>query len=157
VGKEILKALLDDGSFYVTIVRRKGGSSSQPFPESNRLREVDDIDYASVGSLKKAFAGHHAVVEALNPSGVVYQDKIVQAAVETESVRHIITPDFSGDYLNEHIHEIRIYDSKVEAHQVTKRLIQQRKSLHWTSILTGAFFDWGKSRIKCDFSLFAEC
>ncbi|OKL55440.1 hypothetical protein UA08_09298 [Talaromyces atroroseus] len=142
VGKEIVKALVDDGSFQVTIVKRIGGSSSHPFPESSRLREIGDIDYTSVSSLKKAFAGQHAVIEALNPSGVVHQDKIVQAAVETESVRHIITPDFSGDYLNEHIHEIRIYDSKVEAHHVTKRLIQQRKSLHWTAILTGSFFDW---------------
>ncbi|QKX57681.1 uncharacterized protein TRUGW13939_04799 [Talaromyces rugulosus] len=142
VGKEIVKALLDDGSFYVTIVRRIGGSSSRPFPESSRLREVGDVDYSSVNSLKKAFEGQHAVVEALNPSGVVHQDKIVQAAVETESVRHIITPDFSGNYLNEHIHELRIYDDKVEAHKVTKQLIQQRDSLHWTAILTGAFFDW---------------
>lgn len=143
MGEEIVKALLDDGSFFITVVRRLTGNSSMSFPESSHLREVCDVDYSSVNSLKKAFTGQHAIIEAFNPNGAVHQDTIVQAAVETESIRHIITPDFSGDYLNEHIHEIRIYDGKLKGHRVMKQLIQQRKSLHWTAILTGAFFDWG--------------
>ncbi|PYH88314.1 NAD(P)-binding protein [Aspergillus ellipticus CBS 707.79] len=144
VGREIIKALLTtDPPFNVTAARRQNPSTSSPwpFPPNTRLKEVT-VDYASVTSLKQTFINQHAVIEAFNPSMAIYQDRIVQAAVETNTIKHIITPDFSSDTFSKVNKELLIFEPKIKAQTALESLIQQRSDLHWTAIIAGPFFDW---------------
>jgi len=96
----------------VTVARR--GTSSLLSTGDTAFKTVN-VDYQSLESLKRAFVNQHAVIKALNPSSTMYQQNIVQAAVETPTVRQIITPDFSSNTFNTHINELIIFESKRKA------------------------------------------
>lgn len=116
VCRHIVDALLNDesGSFHVRIARREGNPSPSA-PTTSTRAETFDVDYTSLDSLKKLFADQHAIIEAFNPNGAVHQVNIVQAALETPTVRHIITPDFSSDTFNANCGELKIFEPKIRA------------------------------------------
>jgi saccharopine dehydrogenase-like NADP-dependent oxidoreductase len=128
--------------FTVTSAGRTTGAVAFP-PQVLRVT----VDYNSIDSLRQAFAGQHAVVEAFNPNTAVYQEQIVQAALDA-GVRHLVTPDFSCDTFNPYIDEVLIYEPKRMAQRVLERLVEG-KDLRWTAIITGGFFDWGECTSLC--------
>ena len=102
-----------------------------------------EIDYESSSALKAAFTNQHAIVEAFNPSVTAYQETILQAAVEA-GVQHIITPDFSSDTFAENVDELKIFEPKLKAQAILESFAKNH-GIAWTAIITGPFFDWGKS------------
>ncbi|PWY96495.1 NAD(P)-binding protein [Aspergillus sclerotioniger CBS 115572] len=142
IGIEITKALLVAGSpFEITAVRRVNASTPWPFPPNPHLQEIT-VDYTSTTSLKQAFLDQHAIIEAFNPSTTIHQERIIQAAIKTPTIKHIITPDFSSDTFHQNAEELLIFEPKIRAQRILEGLIGQRDDLHWTAIITGPFFDW---------------
>ncbi|KAK9250632.1 hypothetical protein V1507DRAFT_23303 [Lipomyces tetrasporus] len=139
VGKPIVSALLR-ADFAVTVNSSVSSLSDNFFSNVAKV----SVDYNSVPSLKEAFKGQDAIVEAFNPNVSVYQDKIAKAAVEA-GVKHIITPDFSSDTFNENAKELLIFEPKQQAQ---RRLEEGTKNsgVSWTAIITGPFFDWAIPR-----------
>ncbi|PYI02434.1 NAD(P)-binding protein [Aspergillus sclerotiicarbonarius CBS 121057] len=142
IGIEITKPLLNaDPPFEVTAVRRQNSSTPWPFLPNPHLQEVA-VDYTSTTSLKQAFLNQHVIIEAFNPSTAIHQDRIINAAIETSTIKHIITPDFSSDTFHQNAGELLIFEPKIKAQRVLEDLVGQRNDLHWTAIITGPFFDW---------------
>ena len=142
VGREVVKALIQ-ASFEVTVAQRAASSSRL----LNTVAEarVHDVDYESSPSLEKAFAGQDAIVEAFNPAVAIHQERIVRAAISA-GVRHLLTPDFSSDTFNPHVEELKIFEPKRRAQAVLESAARG-SNLHWTAIIVGPFFDWGRSNL----------
>ena len=126
-----------DGGFIVTIASR---SNSNPNIWPN-VKSIT-IDYEDVLSVTEAFQGQDAVIEAFNPSATIHQSAIVQAAIAA-GVSRLITPDFGPDTFNTHLKEVLIYEPKIQAQKALEDYSAQAgKSLSWTAIITGAWYDW---------------
>ena len=103
------------------------------------------VDYSSVDALVSLFTGQDAVIEAFPPNAAHRQPTIVEACVKAGSVKHIITPDFAGDTFNPNITELPLYVPKVESQKQLEEKIRGT-DLTWSAIITGGWYDWGKSR-----------
>ncbi|KAJ5924383.1 hypothetical protein N7466_008570 [Penicillium verhagenii] len=135
VGRHVVSALLQ-ASFSVTAGGRTLTSMSDLPPEAVKI----SVDYGSPESLKQAFSGQDAIIEAFNPNVAVFQEQIVQAAIDA-GVRHIITPDFSSDTFNPNVEELSIFEPKLKAQRILESAAEKH-GLNWTAIITGPFFDW---------------
>ncbi|KAJ5925573.1 hypothetical protein N7454_008212 [Penicillium verhagenii] len=135
VGRHVVSALLQ-ASFSVTAGGRTLTSMSDLPPEAIKI----PVDYGSPESLKQAFSGQDAIIEAFNPKVAVFQEQIVQAATDA-GVRHIITPDFSSDTFNPNVEELLIFEPKLKAQRILESAAEKH-GLNWTAIITGPFFDW---------------
>jgi hypothetical protein len=124
VGREVVKALLS-ASFQVTVGYRRR-TSSVDFPSNVKSIVIDD--YGSVESLRQAFANQDAIVEAFSPAVAMYQEQIVQAALDAD-VRHIITPDFSSDTFNANVEELMILESKLKAQAFLNSVCEKNDKL----------------------------
>jgi len=67
IGGPILKAIVDSGDFFVTVLIREGSKAT--FPESVK---VIVVDFESVDSLTAALKGQDAVVSAVGVSFPIY-------------------------------------------------------------------------------------
>ncbi|KAF7561188.1 hypothetical protein G7046_g2942 [Stylonectria norvegica] len=136
LGQVLIPALLTAG-FKVTCITRPGSTPNMPVCVATKI-----ADYTDATALTAALRGHDALVEAFNPAAAINQELIVQAAIAA-GVKHLITPDFSGDTFNENAHEIRILDVKKTAQQKLESLVVATGSkLSWTAIITGLWYDW---------------
>jgi hypothetical protein len=99
------------------------------------------VDYGSPESLKNAFHDQDAIIEAFNPNVAIFQEQIVQAAIDA-GVQHLITPDFSSDTFNENVEELLIFEPKLKAQRLLESAAEKH-GINWTAIITGPFFDWG--------------
>lgn len=136
VGRHVVSALLH-ASFHVMAGGRALTSMSDLPLEAVKI----SVDYGSPESLKNAFRGQDAVIEAFNPNAAMFQEQIVQAAIDA-GVQHLITPDFSSDTFNQNVEELLIFEPKLKAQRLLESAAE-RHGLNWTAIITGPFFDWG--------------
>ncbi|KAH8816980.1 hypothetical protein F5884DRAFT_778120 [Xylogone sp. PMI_703] len=134
VGKAVVPSLIEAG-FNVIVIRRPD-SSSQP-PTGITVRTAD---YNSLDSMTDALKGADALVEAFNPAAASAQSTIIDAAVAA-GIKHLITPDFSGDTFNPNVHELKIFDPKIAA-QKKLEVIANEGKIKWTAIVTSVFYDW---------------
>ncbi|KAF9870964.1 phosphate-repressible na+ phosphate cotransporter [Colletotrichum karsti] len=94
------------------------------------------------GTLTSAFDGHDAVVEAFNPAAAIHQKAILEAVLNA-GVRHVITPDFSGNTFHPRAGEVLIFNPKLEAQRELERVVAESDGkLSWTAIVTGPWYDW---------------
>jgi uncharacterized protein YbjT (DUF2867 family) len=120
VGRHIVDALVA-ASFAVTVgTRHVWEDVDSKFPPSVSVKTVD---LEHISSLATAFAGQDAIVEAFNPTAARFQINVVRAAMQS-GVKHIITPDFSGDTFHVNAPELKIFEPKIEA----QRLLEESLS-----------------------------
>lgn len=101
-------------------------------------------DYASLDSLKAAFAGQDAVVSAVATQGVPAQQTAVDAAVAA-GVRRFVPSEFGINTRQVRERTIgRILAGKIAVVDYLEQLVQEGRSggLSWTGVSTGLFFDW---------------
>ncbi|KAF3797981.1 hypothetical protein GCG54_00003881 [Colletotrichum gloeosporioides] len=134
---EVLVPSLIAADFDVTCILRKD-SKSQP-PEAVRVVKAE---YTDTALLTEALQGQDAVVEAFNPAASVHQTAILQAVLAA-GVRHIITPDFSGNTFHPNAKDVLIFNPKLEAQRELERVVAESQGrLSWTAIVTGPWYDW---------------
>ncbi|KAK1958530.1 NAD(P)-binding protein [Colletotrichum sublineola] len=136
LGQALIPALLEAG-FDVTCVTRPG-SKGEAIPGVG----VTMADYTDIAALTEAFNNHDVVVEAFNPVGAAHQAPILKATLAA-GVRHIITPDFSGNTFHPNAKDILIFAPKLLAQQELERVVAESDGkLTWTAIVTGPWYDW---------------
>ncbi|KAK1470505.1 hypothetical protein CCUS01_06270 [Colletotrichum cuscutae] len=136
LGEVLIPALLQ-ADFEVTCITRPGSQKSLPAGV-----HVRSSDYSNIEALTQALGGQDAVVEAFNPAAASYQANILQAASAT-GVRHIITPDFSGNTFHPNAKDALIFGPKLTAQRELERVVAESNgSLSWTAIITGPWYDW---------------
>ncbi|KAK7437202.1 hypothetical protein CaCOL14_000094 [Colletotrichum acutatum] len=136
LGEVLIPALLQ-ADFDVTCITRFGSQKSLPAGVHARLS-----DYSNVEALTKVLEGQDAIVEAFNPAAASYQTNILQAALAA-GVRHIVTPDFSGNTFHPNAKETLIFDPKLTAQRELERIVAESNGLlSWTAIITGPWYDW---------------
>ncbi|KAK2036446.1 NAD(P)-binding protein [Colletotrichum somersetense] len=136
LGEALIPALLK-ADFEVTCVTRTG-SKHAVLPGV----VAKTADYTDIAALTEAFNNHDAVVEAFNPAGATHQGCILKAVLAA-GVRHIITPDFSGNTFHPNAKDICIFNPKLAAQQELERIVAESDGkLAWTAIVTGPWYDW---------------
>ncbi|KAK1634535.1 hypothetical protein BDP81DRAFT_378896 [Colletotrichum phormii] len=136
LGEVLVPALLQ-ADFEVTCITRPGSEKNLSAGVSGRVS-----DYSDVEALTTALKGQDAIVEAFNPAAASYQTNILQAALAT-GVRHIITPDFSGNTFHPNAEEALIFNPKLLAQRELERIVDESNgSLSWTAIISGPWYDW---------------
>ena len=139
LGTPTLQALLA-ANFTVTALTRQ--SSSATFPPSVRVAKVPD-DYP-LSALIPAFQSQDAVVSTISQRSTSIQNRFVDAAVAT-GVKRFIPSEFGCDAADPRLPPLLPATWGVKSAQL-KYLQEKAKEsggkLTWTSISTGAFFDW---------------
>lgn len=138
LGGTLIPALLRN-DFIVTIIARPSGISDPSLPSGVIVKRSE---YTDAASLATALEGQDALVEAFNPAAAVHQGPILKAALAA-GIRHLITPDFSGDTFNPNIHEAIVFENKLKAMKELEAVIAASPDkLSWTAIIVGPWYDW---------------
>ncbi|KAF5025517.1 hypothetical protein F66182_2422 [Fusarium sp. NRRL 66182] len=136
LGEVLVPGLLKAG-FRVTCITRPGSRAILPTGVITKV-----ADYQNLKSLTAALMNQDALVEAFNPAASAQQQLILKSALAA-GVRHIITPDFSGDTFHPLLSEVLIFEPKLRAKRQLEAIIAQSDGkLAWTAIITGPWFDW---------------
>ncbi len=93
LGQHILPALLNDGTFNVTVLSR--ANSSATFPSNVKVIKVD---YSDTSALTKALANQDVVISTIGGEGLAsnFGEVLVQAAIDAK-VKWFIPSEFGGD------------------------------------------------------------
>lgn len=137
LGPFILEAVSSDSYFTVSVLSRKGSSST--FPSNIKVHRVDD-SYPEE-ELLTAFKGQDAIVLLLPPNEVEIQKRVVDAAIKA-GVKRLVPGEFGGDTSNQKvIEQVPVFKGKQEVTQYLQS--KEDTGLSWTAVINGAFFDWG--------------
>lgn len=148
VGAPILKALLAEPSFTVTILTR--ASSSAKFPPGIPIKTVSDA--YTVEELTQAFTGQDAVVSAISTTPVTKDDlafRIIDAALAA-GVKRLIPSEFGANNLDPRAANlVPVYELKGKMLQyLIQKADESGGALTWTSISCGSWLDWGLDPAK---------
>ncbi|KAF6824628.1 NAD(P)-binding protein [Colletotrichum musicola] len=136
LGEALIPCLLA-ANFTVTCILRPTSTSQPPAGVT-----IKQSDYNDLASLTAALASQDALVEAFNPSAAAHQRTILAAALAA-AVRHVITPDFSGNTFHPRASELQIFNPKLQAQRELETVIAEAAGkLSWTAIVTGPWYDW---------------
>lgn len=135
LGVTILNTLISESKFNVTVLSREDSSST--FPAGVKVVRAN---YDSVDSLTTAFQGADAVISLVGSTAVGDQNKYIDAAIAA-GVTRFLPSEFGSDVTNDKVNSlIPIFGPKIAAVDYLK---SKESEISWTSIITGAFFDWG--------------
>lgn len=155
LGSHILDALVDAGSFEVTVLQRK---SSQSKPKhSSKIRIVSVADDYPFDGMKQCLQGQDAVIVAFRLKDLEQHYRIADAAVAA-GVKRFIPADFgSCDSSSQRAQElIPLFKKKSGMGDRLQELARSHSNFTWTSIVCGHFFDWGLKEDFLHFNL-ASC
>lgn len=150
LGSVVLRALLESGSFRVSIIHR---ASSRPaaVPTSVQVKTVSDA--WTTDNLTDILKGEDAVIACFPIRDVDEHLRLANAAARTGTVRRFIPADFgSVDARSERARElVNLFERKVLvrerleelAGESTARRDGSEVEFTWTSLVNGHFFDWG--------------
>ncbi|KAK6215222.1 hypothetical protein QIS74_08241 [Colletotrichum tabaci] len=126
VGERIYDELVNAG-YDVTVLSRLN-----PKNEDN----VRIVDYESTESLTEALRGQDAVISTVNPAGWPHQYKLIDAAVNSGSVKHFIPSDFTSLSTNPAVSQYPYYKDAVAIQEYLKDKADQ-SGMKWTVVATG--------------------
>lgn len=133
MGTHVLEAFLTSGTFNITILSRD--SSTSVFPSGPRVVRSD----YSHESLVSAFQGQDAVISIVGRSGSAHQQKLVDAALAA-GVKRFIPSEFGNNSADARVRALApILEGKKAKVDYLK---QNEHQMSWTTVITGAFFDY---------------
>lgn len=136
LGPSIVDAFLKNGSFNITAISRS--ESKATFPTSIKVIKTD---LTNDDSLTSAFKGQDAAVIIVGAGQLSEQKRYIDAAIAA-GVKRFIPSEFGSDTSNPKSSElVPVFRPKVEAVEYLKS--KESNTFSWTSVCTGAFFDWG--------------
>jgi hypothetical protein len=137
LGPSILKALLADGSFNVTVLTRE--SSTATFPENVKVIKAN---YESLESLKSALKNQDALISTLASLAVASQLLLIDAAIAS-GVTRFLPSEFGSDIANPRTRGLPVFAAKVQVEEYLKVQVAQHPSFSYTLLRNSAFLDWG--------------
>lgn len=130
-----MNAFLNESSFNTTVLSREGSSST--FPSGVK---VIHANYDTPNSLKDAFKGQDVVISLVGSSVLGDQNKFIDAAIAA-GVQRFVPSEFGS---NTRDSRTRAIVPAFEAKYGTVNYLKSKeREISWTSVITGAFFDWG--------------
>ncbi|RAH67847.1 aromatic alcohol reductase [Aspergillus aculeatinus CBS 121060] len=133
LGPHVLKAFLSADEFRVTVLSRD--SSTSVFPEGV---PVIRSDY-SHESLVSAFQDQDAVISVVGRGGYAAQQNLVDAALAA-GVKRFIPAEFGNNSADE---RVRALAPMLEGKKAKVDYLRAREDqMSWTTVITGAFFDY---------------
>ncbi|PLB52880.1 NAD(P)-binding protein [Aspergillus steynii IBT 23096] len=133
LGSHVLAAFLASGAFNITVLSRE--SSTSIFPDGLRIVRSD----YSHGSLVAAFHDQDAVISLVGRSGYADQQKLVDAALAA-GVKRFIPSEFGNNSADA---RVRALAPILEGKKAKIDYLRQREHrMSWTTVITGAFFDY---------------
>ncbi|KAH8895896.1 NmrA-like family protein [Thozetella sp. PMI_491] len=143
LGAVLLKTLLADGSFNVTVIKRASSQSQPEAPPSVKLVEVSDA--WTTEELTEALKGHDAAIACWPLRDVSQHIRFAEAAAAA-GVRRFIPADYgSVDSRSLYAQQlVKLFDNKVKVRERLQELAAASGgAFSWTSLVNGHFFDWG--------------
>ncbi|KAL2202470.1 NAD(P)-binding protein [Sarocladium strictum] len=146
LGSQVLRSLIDNGSFEVTVLRRP--TSTSTFPDSVR---VINVDHESVPDLTEALKGQDALILTPSSAAILSQLPLIEAAAAA-GVYRLIPSDFGSDIANENVRKLPFFaNTKVVVESSVKEKAKSGK-LTYTQIHNGAFIPYVLSGFLIDFN-----
>jgi len=139
IGGHILSALVNDGTYKLTVIARQSSKSTYP-STLDIIRVEDDLSHAS---LVKALKGQDVVISAVGPAGIVGQYDVAKAAADA-GVKRFIPSEYGFD--NADPKNAALSGVFRPKHDLEKKLVtiaQQYPDFGWTALATGIWLDWG--------------
>ncbi|KAH8175153.1 nmrA-like family protein [Sarocladium implicatum] len=145
VGAPILEALLDAGTFEVSVLRRKGSSSST---SHSNIKDISVSPVLPLEELTEALRGQDVVIASFPLSDVNQHLRLVEAAFRA-GVKRFVPADFgSCDASSPWAQEsLELYRKKAMVREKLEKLAassaDEGGAFSWTAIICGHFFDYG--------------
>lgn len=142
LGSQILDALVNEGSFNVTLLQRASSKSKPAHADKIRVLTIsEDLIHEE---LTDRLRGQDALIVCYRAQDANAQIKFGKAAAEA-GVKRLIPADFgSCDSNGKRERElVKLFERKVQVRQSLQELAQQNENFTWTSLVNGHFFDWG--------------
>lgn len=142
LGSNILDALVNEGSFQVTLLQRASSKSKPAHIDKIRVLTIsEDLIHEE---LTDRLRGQDALIVCYRAQDANAQIKFGKAAAEA-GVKRLIPADFgSCDSNGKRERElVKLFERKVQVRQSLQELAQQNENFTWTSLVNGHFFDWG--------------
>ncbi|POS71744.1 NmrA-like family protein [Diaporthe helianthi] len=155
LGAPILDALVDEGSFQITVLQR---ASSRAKPgHLDKIRTEAISDGLPIDELTEKLRGQDAVVVCYRAKDSSEQIKFGEAAAAA-GVKRLIPADFgSCDSSGKRERElVKLFDYKQKIREDLLRLSEKHPGFSWTSLVNGHFFDWGLRESFLHFDLDAR-
>ncbi|KIW49133.1 hypothetical protein PV05_10841 [Exophiala xenobiotica] len=140
LGPHVVNALLA-ANYSVTVLTRKGSTSTSKLPKSPNLSVVE-VDYSSVTSLTEALKGHDVVVSTLATESLGSQYPLIDAAIAA-GVKRFIPSEFGSDTTHPKSSKLPVYKYKVETQHYLQAKSAEHPEFTYTLVLNGAFLSWG--------------
>ncbi|KAI4213932.1 MAG: hypothetical protein LQ351_003627 [Letrouitia transgressa] len=137
LGPSILEALEKNPAYTITVVTRKGSSST--FSSHIKVFRIDDSFPSD--QLAEAFKGQDVVIN-LSPPVDVDQHKTVIDIAAQAGIKRYLPGEFGSDTENkDFVALVPVFHAKLEILNYLKS--KESTGLTWTGVANGAFFDWG--------------
>lgn len=130
-----MKAFLDDGSYNISVLTRK--ESSSVFPDNVKVLKAD---YTNVSELITAMTGQDVVISMVTGFAAGGQNILVDAAIAA-GVKRFFPSEFGPPSRDAKFAELNYAVLPPKAATVDYLRTKEDK-ISWTSLVTGAFFDW---------------
>lgn len=102
--------------------------------------KVVHADYTSIDSLTSAFQGQDAVVSLVGAGGFTEQQKLIDAAIAA-GVKRFLPSEYGSNTRDERVlAQVSIFAPKADT---IKYLKSKESQISWSTVINGAFFDWG--------------
>jgi hypothetical protein len=139
IGSYIVNALVEDGSYNLTIIARQSSKSSYP-ATINIVRVDDELTHSS---LVDALKNQDVVVSAVGPAGIVSQLKVAKAAIEA-GVQLFIPSEYGFDNADPKNYALSpIFRPKGDLEKELVALAKENPRFSWISVASGLWLDWG--------------
>ncbi|EEY15094.1 isoflavone reductase family protein [Verticillium alfalfae VaMs.102] len=135
LGVPVLQAFLDAERYKVSILTRKGSNSV--FPEGVKVYKAD---YADMEELKRAMEGQDVVISMITGLAGGAQNILVDAAIAA-GVKRFLPSEFGPPSRDDAFAALNHVVLPLKTATVDY-LKTKESQISWTSIVTGAFFDW---------------
>lgn len=136
LGQHVLRALLSDKSFNITVLTRKDSESTV-----GSSVKIIKIDYSNETELIKALGGQEVVISTVGSEALTTNfDLTLAKAALKANVKWFIPSEFGVDTSHPAAANNPVFASKVA---VAKFLKANESRIAHTFIVTGAFLDWG--------------
>lgn len=138
LGSVLLRTLLSEPSFTVTVLVRQSSKARASIPSTAKVINIDD-SYPQE-DLAKAFQGQDAIVNAITSFSVADQLKFIDAAV-TAGVKRYVPSEYGLDNNNPVAQEL---SSVFKDKGLVQDYLRQKEStgLSWTAIACGMWIGW---------------
>ncbi|KAF7176530.1 hypothetical protein CNMCM7691_002848 [Aspergillus felis] len=138
LGGALLKSLLSEPTFNVTVVTRESSKARGSIPSTASVITIaDSYPYED---LVKAFQGQDAVVNTINSFSVAEQHKFIDAAIAA-GVKRFVPSEYGVDNNNPAAQELSsVFKEKGMVQQYLRN--KESSGLTWTAIACGTWIGW---------------